>query len=75
MVTLMRAPGPIYRCDTGLVELERVANEERLLPDAYLDAAGTGVTPAFREYALPLIGDPLPLRVRLRARPVTGRNR
>jgi ATP-dependent phosphofructokinase / diphosphate-dependent phosphofructokinase len=72
MVTLMRAPGPMYRCDTGLVELERVANEERLLPDAYLDAAGTGVTPAFREYALPLIGDPLPLRVRLKAMPVTG---
>jgi 6-phosphofructokinase 1 len=71
MVTLRRDPGPSYRCDTGLVELERVANEERLLPDEYLDAAGTGVTPAFRDYALPLIGDPLPRWGRLRAMPVT----
>jgi 6-phosphofructokinase 1 len=70
MVTLLRAAGPAYRCETGLVELERVANEERLLPVEYLDVDGTSVTPAFRDYALPLIGDPLPHRVRLRAAPV-----
>jgi 6-phosphofructokinase 1 len=72
MVTLERHPGPAYRCDTGLVELERVANEERLLPAEYLDASGTSVTPAFRDYALPLVGDPLPPRVRVRAVPVRG---
>lgn len=70
MVTLVRAPGPDYACTTGLVPLERVANEQRLLPDEYLDAAGTGVTAAFRDYALPLIGAPLPEHARLRGVPV-----
>ena len=73
MVTLVRAPGPKYSCDTGLVDLDVVANEQRLLPDEYLDANGTGVTAAFREYALPLLGDPLPAHVRLRGVPLTAR--
>ena len=66
MGTLLRQPDPPYRCETGLVPLERVANEQRLLPDAFLDAAGTGVTAAFHDYALPLIGEPLPEHARLR---------
>jgi hypothetical protein len=35
-----------------------VANRERLLPEEYLDSFA--VQPAFREYAEPLIGPPLP---------------
>jgi 6-phosphofructokinase len=60
MVTLVRRPGPGYHCETGLADLARVANEQRRLPDAFIRADGTGVTSTFREYALPLIGEPLP---------------
>jgi len=66
MVTLVRQPGPRYACETGLADLEAFANAQRLLPDEYLDAAGTGVTQAFYDYALPLIGEPLPRHVRLK---------
>jgi ATP-dependent phosphofructokinase / diphosphate-dependent phosphofructokinase len=65
MVTLIREPGPDYACTTGLADLARIANAQRLLPPEYLDAAGTGVTEAFRQYALPLLGDALPRHVRL----------
>ncbi len=66
MVTLVRHMDPgrdksgPYACTTGLVELAQVANAQRLLPDEYLSADKTMVTKAFYDYALPLIGDPLP---------------
>jgi 6-phosphofructokinase 1 len=60
MVTLEREPGPMYICHTGLVDLSEVAGVERSLPDAYIAADGRDVTPAFLEYARPLIGGPLP---------------
>jgi 6-phosphofructokinase len=66
MVTLVRHMDPgrdksgPYSCTTGLVELTQVANAQRLLPDEYLSADKTMVTKAFYDYALPLIGDPLP---------------
>lgn len=66
MVTLVREPSARYRATTGLVPLESVANRERLLPAEYLTADGTDVTPAFREYAEPLLGGPLPEYGRLR---------
>lgn len=56
MVTLQRANGEFYRCGTGAVPLTVVANQERRLPAAYLDTGGNGVTAAFLEYALPLLG-------------------
>ncbi len=65
MVTLVRHMDPNYHCTTGLVELASVANEQRLMPDEYLDADKTMVTQAFYDYALPLIGDPLPYYVKL----------
>ncbi len=65
MVTLVRQPVPGYACTTGLVELAKIANEQRLMPDEYLDASKTMVTQAFYDYALPLIGDPLPHHARL----------
>jgi len=64
MVTLVRHVDPNYYCTTGLVELARVANEQRLMPGEYLDA-DTMVTQAFFDYALPLIGDPLPHHAKL----------
>ncbi len=81
MITLVRAEGEgradagqshPYACTTGLAPLAEVANMEKRLPDAYITAAGNGITEAFRAYALPLIGDPLPPVARLVARPVTA---
>lgn len=67
MVTLVRAAGPRYACETGLADLDRIANEQKLLPPEYLDADGTNVTPAFLDYLRPLIGDPLPVHAQLRS--------
>jgi 6-phosphofructokinase 1 len=59
MITLIREHEPVYYCSTGLADLDKVANVQRLMPDAYVDARKTMVTPAFIEYASPLIGGPL----------------
>jgi 6-phosphofructokinase 1 len=58
MVTLQRHKP--YRVTTGTVALGQVANEQRRLPDTYINDKGNGLTPDFVEYARPLIGDPLP---------------
>lgn len=60
MITLVREPGPAYRCVTGLADLDKVANVERLMPREYINDEANGVTEAFVEYAKPLIGEPLP---------------
>jgi len=65
MVTLIRHDGPEYACSTGLADLAEVANVQRLLPNEYLDESKTMVTQAFYDYALPLIGEPLPHYPRL----------
>jgi 6-phosphofructokinase 1 len=65
MITLIRDPAPPYRCITGLVELAQVVGQKRLLPDEFLDAGKTMVTQAFYNYALPLLGDPLPVYPKL----------
>jgi 6-phosphofructokinase len=59
MVTLVRHEEPAYHCTTGLVDLEQVANKQRLIPDEYLTENKMMVTPAFYQYARPLIGGPL----------------
>ena len=59
MVTLVRHDEPHYHCTTGLVELSQIANQQRLLPDEYLNESKTMVTMAYRDYALPLVGEPL----------------
>jgi 6-phosphofructokinase 1 len=66
MVTLVRAVGPRYACETGLTDLASIANSQKVLPPEYLNAEGTGMTPAFLDYAHPLIGDPLPTHAQLR---------
>jgi 6-phosphofructokinase len=65
MVTLIRHDEPAYHCTTGLVELDKIANRQRLLPAEYLDATRTMVTPAFHEYALPLVGEAITQHARL----------
>jgi 6-phosphofructokinase 1 len=66
MVTLVRVSQDPYRCETGLAPLEEVANAERPVPDEFIGEDGTDVTPAFLEYARPLIGGPLPRYARLK---------
>ena len=61
MVVLQRRDEPKYACTTGLAELSEVANVQRLLPENFLDSSKSMVTAAFRDYALPLIGEPLPV--------------
>ncbi len=65
MITLVRHNEPAYHCTTGLTELAQVANAQRLLPSEYLDESKTMVTQAFYDYALPLIGDPIPDHAKL----------
>jgi len=73
MVTLERVADEPYQCTTGLVELARVANQERLLPDEFLSPSGNDVTAAFIRYAAPLLGGPLPPYARLAKYPVARR--
>ncbi len=65
MITLVRQMTPAYHCTTRLVELAEVANAQRLLPNDYLDESKTMVTQAFYDYALPLVGEPLPHHARI----------
>jgi 6-phosphofructokinase 1 len=61
MVRLERVAREPYTCTSGWVEIDKVANRQRLLPSEFLDAEGTGITQAFRDYAMPLLGpDPFP---------------
>jgi ATP-dependent phosphofructokinase / diphosphate-dependent phosphofructokinase len=66
MVTLVRAEDAPYRCELAHAPLERIANRVRCLPAEYLSADGHEVTDAFRAYAEPLLGAPLPRYPRLR---------
>ena len=68
MVTLERLPGEPYRCTTGAARLKDVANRERLIPPEFMTP--DGVAPAFRAYAEPLLGGPLPKYTRLQPLPV-----
>lgn len=73
MVTLVRVSNSPYRCETGLAPLAEVANAERPVPDEFISAEGNDVTPAFLEYARPLIGGPLPRYARLKMQRVPKR--
>lgn len=70
MVTLERVSDGPYECVPGLVPLERVANQQKLLPDEFIDATGNHVTGAFTSYALPLIGGEATTYPRLRGAPI-----
>jgi 6-phosphofructokinase len=65
MVILERAEGSVYRCTIGMAELDLIANVEKRMPADYLNPAGNFVTQSFIDYALPLIGGPLPQYVEL----------
>ena len=65
MISLVRATSAPYQCGTGIAALSQVANRERKLPEAYVDRATGEITPAFVEYARPLIGEPFAPYARL----------
>ncbi|HEY1147273.1 MAG TPA: 6-phosphofructokinase [Pseudoduganella sp.] len=56
-----------YSVDYVLQPLETVAGKTRTMDEAFINAAGTGVTPAFLDYLRPLLGSGLPDAHRLRA--------
>jgi ATP-dependent phosphofructokinase / diphosphate-dependent phosphofructokinase len=57
MVGLLRNDsGEAYGCTTRLVPLSDVARFEKRMPSAFLARSGADVTPAYMEYARPLIG-------------------
>ena len=56
-VVLRRLDGVSYEVAYERAELADVARETRDLPREYLDEAGNHTTDAFRDYAMPLVGD------------------
>ncbi|EFB75248.1 diphosphate--fructose-6-phosphate 1-phosphotransferase [Subdoligranulum variabile] len=66
MVALRRVPGPQYRCETFLVDIQQVMMTERKMPDAFINARGNGITEAFKDWCRPLLGAPLPQLMDLR---------
>ena len=60
IITLIRESGNQYTCNTGLASLGEVANSIKPIPSNYLDNENAFVTRKFIDYALPLIGNPLP---------------
>jgi len=56
-----------YAVDYVLQPLEAVAAKTRTMEDALIAPSGNDVTPAFRDYLLPLLGDDMPQAHRLRA--------
>lgn len=72
MITIERLSDEPYTVGYGVVPLDRIANTERLLPDEFIGADGRSVTAAFRRYALPLLGAPLPTYGRFAPLPWTA---
>jgi ATP-dependent phosphofructokinase / diphosphate-dependent phosphofructokinase len=65
MVVLVRESEEPYRCVVSNAPLVAVANQERLLPPDMIPEPRSGPTAAFRRYAEPLLGSPLPRHARL----------
>ena len=65
IVTLQRAPGDEYACATATAQLADVGGKVKRMPPDYIDPANHFVTPAFLDYARPLLGDALPVYGRL----------
>lgn len=74
MVTIERTSDEPYTVRFGVAPLEAVANTERLLPAEFIGADGRSVTAAFRRYALPLLGAPLPAYARMADVPFPSRS-
>jgi len=66
-LTIRRKPGAAYAVDYVPAELSAIGGKTRIMPDAFLTAAGSDVTPAFFDYLTPLLGSDVPTRARLGA--------
>ncbi len=55
MVTLIRGDGDQYSCETGLCDLEDVANGVKMVPVSWINDDGVSLNYQFTKYALPLI--------------------
>jgi len=55
MVAFKRPESGPYKCETVLLDLVSVANTEKKVPDAWINAEGNGLTQEYIDYALPLI--------------------
>jgi 6-phosphofructokinase 1 len=65
MVVLRRESNDPYRCTLTTAPLATIANQQRTLPSEMTPEPRGGPTPAFRRYAEPLLGAPLPRHARL----------
>jgi 6-phosphofructokinase 1 len=55
-----------YAVDYALVKLAKVAGETKVMPHAFIAPSGSDVTPAYRDYLRPLLGNDMPQPARLR---------
>jgi 6-phosphofructokinase len=55
-VAMRRAPGDKYAATLFRTELKNVAEKTKSMPAEFINADGNGVTQAFMDYALPLVG-------------------
>ena len=59
MMNFRRLPTPEYAVEIGSEDVQKIANAVRTVPDAFINAAGNGITEAGIEHILPLIqGEP-----------------
>jgi 6-phosphofructokinase 1 len=58
-IAIKRKPGRKYRIYFECVPLKNVARDARSVPPEFINEAGNDVTPAFIEYARPIVG-PMP---------------
>ena len=69
-VTIHRQDGAAYSAAYQFTALEELAGKTKHMPDAFIAASGSDVTPAFRGYLAPLLGSGLPKIARLARHPV-----
>jgi 6-phosphofructokinase len=55
MPTIVRASSEPYRWEVGEAPLSKVANVEKFMPRDFISEDGFGITPACKEYLIPLI--------------------
>jgi 6-phosphofructokinase 1 len=55
MPTIVRESSNPYKWSIGEAELSKVANVEKMMPKDFITADGYGITPACKEYLIPLI--------------------
>jgi len=60
-----------YAVEYGMVALSEVAGKTKVMPDAFIDKSGCGVTRDYLDYLTPLLGRDLPRSARLRGGGIT----